>query len=210
MSRPLLITDCDEVLLHMVAPWRQWLGEAEGVDFTFSGQDFASAMRYRSTGELVPQSEMWRLLDVFFSTQMDRQVPIEGSVNAIQTLSRQADVVVLTNLGDSYQQARTRQLADHGLNLKVYTNQGPKGPALQRIVAEFRPSRAVFIDDIALHHGSVAELAPDVARLHLCGEPELAPHIRCAHAQGHAHARIDTWEQALPWLAARLDGEPDD
>ena len=25
MSRPLLITDCDEVLLHMVAPFRDWL-----------------------------------------------------------------------------------------------------------------------------------------------------------------------------------------
>lgn len=210
MSRPLLITDCDEVLLHMVVPWRQWLGEAEGIDFAFSGHDFASAMRYRTTGELVPQSEMWRLLDVFFSTQMNRQYPIEGSVNAIHTLSRQADVVVLTNLGDAYQEARTRQLADHGLDLKVYTNQGPKGPALQRIIAEFRPSRAVFIDDLAQHHGSVAELAPDVFRLHLCGEPQMAPHIHCAHEQGHAHARIDTWEHALPWLAARLDGESDD
>jgi len=29
MSRPLLVTDCDEVLLHMVRPWSGWLGEAK-------------------------------------------------------------------------------------------------------------------------------------------------------------------------------------
>ena len=28
MKRPLLITDCDEVLLHMVSHFRTWLGEA--------------------------------------------------------------------------------------------------------------------------------------------------------------------------------------
>ena len=33
MTRPLIITDCDEVLLHMVVPFRQWLDEAHDVHF---------------------------------------------------------------------------------------------------------------------------------------------------------------------------------
>ena len=33
MSRPLLISDCDEVLLHMVAPFRDWLAETQGIEF---------------------------------------------------------------------------------------------------------------------------------------------------------------------------------
>jgi hypothetical protein len=41
-------------------------------------------------------------------------------------------------------------------------------------------------------------------RLHLCGEPLLAPHIDCAHKAGHAHARIDR-DHALPWVMAQLD-----
>jgi hypothetical protein len=44
-----------------------------------------------------------------------------------------------------------------------------------------------------------------VTRLHLCGEPLLAPHIACAHEAGHAHARIDDWDRALPWLLERLE-----
>jgi FMN phosphatase YigB (HAD superfamily) len=210
MSRPLVITDCDEVLLHMVQPWRQWLDEHHAIRFTFNGNDFARAMHHKDSGEPVAPERMWRLLDDFFITEMGRQYPIEGAVEAIHTLAEEADVVVLTNLQDHHRDARAAQLLGHGLNLKVYTNQGPKGPALQRILDEHRPTRAVFIDDIAQHHGSVAELAPQVHRLHLCGEPLMAPHIRCAHALGQAHARIDDWNSALPWLLARLNGEEND
>ena len=70
-----------------------------------------------------------------------------GAVELGEAIGREADVVVLTNLQDHFNEARTAQLLSHGLNLKVFTNQGPKGPALQNILAEYRPSRALFIDD---------------------------------------------------------------
>lgn len=209
MSRPLVITDCDEVLLHMVVPWSEWLRESHGIAFSFTGNDFTRSMHH-ANGEPVAPEDMWRLLDEFFTHEMKRQYPIAGALPAMAELARHADVVVLTNLTDDHRDARAAQLLGHGLDVKVYTNQGPKGPALRRIHEEYAPSRAVFIDDIAVHHGSVAELAPGVHRLHLCGEPQMAPHIRCAHAAGHAHARIDSWDSALPWLLARLNGDEHD
>lgn len=210
MSRPLVISDCDEVLLHMIAPFRDWLGEAHQIDFDLSGREFHQAMTRRGTGEAVDPSEVWPLLNRFFDDEMHRQMPIAGAVKGIAALAEHADVVVLTNLLDHRQENRTRQLADHGIRVRVFTNQGPKGPALKAILDEYNPSRAVFIDDLAQHHGSVAELLPHVSRLHLCGEPSIAPHIACAHQAGHAHARIDDWDSALPWLLARLYGEADD
>ena len=208
MSRPLIISDCDEVLLHMIGPFRDWLGEAHGIDFDMGGGEFANAMTRRETGTVVETAEIWPLLNLFFDSEMHRQHPIDGSVAGIAALREHADVVVLTNLQDHRQETRTRQLADHGLNLRVFTNQGPKGPALQAIIEEYRPSRAIFIDDLAQHHGSVAEVAPQVSRLHLCGEPLIAGHIACAHKAGHAHARIDDWAKALPWLLTRLYVDP--
>ncbi|MFM5932113.1 MAG: HAD family hydrolase [Novosphingobium sp.] len=210
MNRPLLITDCDEVLLHMVKPFRDWLVDVHGIDFHWNGNDFSKAVHYLSSGDLVPGEETWRLLNVFFETQMDKQYPIAGALEAIGEIAREADVVVLTNLGHQFNAARTAQLAGHGFDLKVYTNLGPKGPALQKIIAEYAPSRALFVDDIAHHHGSVADLAPQVHRLHLCGEPLLAPHIPCAREAGQAHARIDNWNEALPWIAGKLYGEAHD
>jgi hypothetical protein len=204
MSRPLIISDCDEVLLHMVGPFRDWLGEQEGIDFDMSGGDFANAMKRRDTGAPVATAEMWKLLNRFFDNEMHRQYPISGAMAAMEALAGHADVVVLTNLLDHRRDHRTRQLADHGLNVRVFTNQGPKGPALKAILDEYAPSRAIFIDDLAQHHDSVAEVTPEVHRLHLCGEPMIAAHIACAHKAGHAHARIDDWQAALPWLLERL------
>ncbi|WP_156840746.1 HAD family hydrolase [Novosphingobium aquimarinum] len=204
MNRPLVITDCDEVLLHMVSHFRDWLAEEEGITFEMGGRDFVSAMRYAESGEAVEQKEIWRLLNLFFDGQMHRQTPVKGAVEGIAALSEYADVVVLTNLMDHRQESRTQQLLGHGIDLKVYTNQGPKGPALQAILDEYQPSRAVFIDDLAQHHDSVSAVAPHVDRLHLCAEPLLAPHIACALEAGHAHARIDTWDEAVPWLIDRL------
>ena len=207
MSRPLIISDCDEVLLYMVSPFRDWLDETQGVEFRMNGNDFSQALRWQETGEILAPDDIWRMLGKFFDTEMHRQSPIPGAIEGINELGEQADVVILTNLVDKRQQMRTRQLADHGLNARVFTNQGPKGPALQRILDEYNPTKAIFIDDLAQHHRSARETIGQITTLHLCGEPMLAPHIDCAHTSGHADARIDTWEHALPWLKEELEKE---
>ena len=207
MSRPLIISDCDEVLLHMIAPFRDWLGASQGVDFELKGNNFAEAMRWKDSGEQVGEKEIWSLLRGFFDTEMHRQHPITGSVEAMGTLGEKADVVILTNLHDRHRDMRFDQLAGHGIDARVFTNQGPKGPALKAIVEEYAPSRAIFIDDLAQHHRSAREHAPGITTLHFCGEPSIAPAIDCAHISGNAEARIDTWDEALPWLLAQLEEE---
>lgn len=203
-SRPLIVCDCDEVLLHMVAPFRDWLAETQGVTFAMDS-DFSRALRWTDSGEPVESREIWRLLRAFFETEMDRQTAIPGAVQALRELAETADVVVLTNLIDEHRELRQAQLTRHGIAARVFTNQGPKGPALERIIAEYRPSHTFFIDDLPQHHQSAREtIANDVTTLHLCGEPQLAGHIACAHATGHADARIDNWAEALPWLRERL------
>ncbi|BEU99053.1 HAD family hydrolase [Novosphingobium olei] len=209
MNRPLVISDCDEVLLHMVAPYRDFLAEQHDIDFVMNSADFGKAMRYRD-GRLVEPAEIWRLLNLFFDTEMHRQQAIAGAVEGINALAQHADVVILTNLNDHRRDTRAEQLRNVGIDARVFTNQGPKGPALKAILEEYNPSKALFIDDLPQHHGSVAEMLPHVTRLHLCGEPMIAAHIDCAHKAGHAHARIDDWATALPWIMERISGDNDD
>ncbi len=205
MTRPLIISDCDEVLLHMVAPFKDWLEASQGVAFNLEGHNFAEALRWQANGDLLEPADIWKMLGQFFDTQMDSQMPIAGAVEGINTLAERADVVILTNLVDERREKRAEQLAAVGINARVFTNQGPKGPALKAIIDEYAPTRAVFIDDLAQHHASVAEITPQVTRLHLCGEPMIAHAIDCAHKAGHAQARIDRWDEALPWLLERLE-----
>lgn len=206
MTRPLIISDCDEVLLHMVSHFKHWLEASQGVDFNLEGHNFAQALRWQKSGELLEPADIWKMLGRFFDTEMDSQTPIPGAVEAIGTLSEHADVVVLTNLVDERREKRAEQLARVGIHAPVYTNQGPKGPPLKAILEEHGAGRpALFIDDLAQHHLSVRETAPDVLRLHMCGEPSIADAITCAHTAGDADARIDRWDEALPWILEQLE-----
>ncbi|MDO7835950.1 HAD family hydrolase [Sphingobium sp. HBC34] len=205
MTRPLIITDCDEVLLHMVVPFGQWLDEAHHVHFDLRERGFAEALRHKDSGAPLERDHVWALLLGFFETEMHRQAPIAGAVEALHRLSRVADIEVLTNITERHQQARAQQLAAHGLHVPVHWNQGGKGRPLADIVAARAPSAALFIDDLAEHHHSVATHAPGVWRLHMVGEPKIAADIPPAP---HAHARIDNWAAAEQWIIQKLAQGP--
>ncbi len=198
--KPLLITDCDEVLLHMVRHFGTWLGEEHAIAFDMAGGDFATSMT-RADGTVLERDEMWGLLDGFFPGQMARQTLVPHAREALAALATQADIVVLTNLQDHCRTHRIDQLAEHGIVHRVECNQGGKGPPVARLLAEYRPSVAVFVDDLAVHHESVADSAPGVFRLHMISEPDLAVHVPPAPA---AHARIDDWIAAQAWIEARF------
>ena len=200
--RPLLICDCDEVLLHMVRHFGTWLREHHDIGFEMAGGDFATAMK-RADGGAVAREEMWALLDGFFPGEMNRQTLVPGAREALAEIARVADVVILTNLGDHCREARIAQLVRHGIAHRVETNQGGKGDPVARLAAEHGATVTVFVDDLAVHHDSVARHAPGVYRLHMVSEPELARHIPPAPA---AHARIDDWAEAKSWILARFDG----
>ncbi|MGC6399886.1 HAD family hydrolase [Sphingomonas sp. FW199] len=199
--KPLLICDCDEVLLHMVRHFADWLDRAHQIDFVLHNSEFGRAMRRRSDGMLVPQEQAWDFLGGFFTTEIHSQTPIPGAIESIQALAKEADIVILTNLIDDHRDRRIDQLARHGLIHRVETNQGGKGHPVRRLMREHGDPVTVFVDDLAVHHQSVAEHAPLAHRLHLVGCDDVASTTLPAP---HAHARIDRWDDAMPWIRSRF------
>jgi hypothetical protein len=197
MSRPLLITDCDEVLLHMVSHFEAWLGEAHDIDFDFEGGKFADALTVRATGETLEEARVWPLLQQFFREEMHRQTPVPGAIEALGRIGEVADIVVLTNLGDEAHGWRVEQLASHGIRHEVVTNQGGKGVPARAIMERHGASVTAFVDDLPVHHASLAKHAPEVWRVHMVAEPRLAPNVPPAE---RAHVRIDHWDQASAWI----------
>ncbi len=199
--RPLLITDCDEVLLHMVGHFAEWIEEAHGYRFNLETADFATAITDTTSGEPVAAERIWPLLDRFFDSEMHRQNVVPGAVEALSRIGEVADIVVLTNLGDRYEAARVEQLGRFDIRHRVLCNRGGKGRPVVELLEEMRPSLAVFVDDLAVHHESVAKHAPQVWRLHMIAEPRLAAHMPAA---ADAHARIDEWDEAAAWILERF------
>jgi hypothetical protein len=205
MSRPLLISDCDEVLLHMVGHFAEWLDEAHGMSFALEAPGFRDAIRDKATGALVPEDRIWPLLDRFFDTEMHRQNVVPGAVQALASIAKEADIVILTNLGDEYQAPRIKQLEAFDIRHRVRCNRGGKGGPVVELIEEMRPSVTVFVDDLDVHHESVAKHAPEVWRLHMIAEPRVAAHKGKAP---HAHARIDEWGAATDWIMGRFAKGP--
>jgi hypothetical protein len=203
MNRPLLITDCDEVLLHMVSHFADWLGETQGINFDLRQGDFRAALTFAADGAAVPEDRIWPLLEGFFRTEMHRQTVVPGAIEALGRIGEVADIVVLTNLGDEAHAWRVEQLAKHGIRHEVVCNRGGKGEPLRGLVERHAASSSVFVDDLAVHHASVAKHSPATARLHMIAEPALAAVTPPAP---HANARIDDWAVATPWILEQLQG----
>jgi len=204
MSRPLLISDCDDVLLHFAPHFADWVGETHGLVFVLDQPGFAGALR-DANGEPVAREKVWPLLDLFFDNEMHRQHLVAGAGAALTAIGAVADIVILTNIGDQYRANRIAQLEAFDIRHRVLCNQGGKGRPVRELVDEMKPSVAVFVDDLPHHHQSVAEHAPGVWRLHMIAEPELAAHSPPAP---FAHARIDAWDEALPWILEKFAGSP--
>jgi hypothetical protein len=201
-GRPILITDCDEVLLHMVRHFSSWLDEEHDILFRPEEGDMSGALKFKGNGERVPSEKVWEHLWGFFGSEMHRQTIVPGAVEALGTIGEKADIVILTNLGEEAREGRIEQLARFGIHHEVVCNRGGKGEPLKGIIARHGASRSVFVDDLAVHHASVAKHSPDTHRLHMVAEPSLAAVTATAE---HAEARIDDWALATPWILDRLE-----
>ena len=121
MTRPLLICDCDEVLLHMVRHFGVWLREHHDIDFDLGGEgDWFAKMSRRDGGPRPTPEQMWGYLDGFFPQEMDRQTLVPHAGEALAALGESADIVILTNLKDAVRQPRIDQLAKFGIQLQQY------------------------------------------------------------------------------------------
>ena len=201
MKRPLLITDCDEVLLHMVSHFAEWLEAEHDVRFALETGRFTDAMTRVSTGEPLDLDQGWILLEAFFRGEMHRQTLVPGAVEALGRIGEIADIVILTNLGNEAHPWRVEQLASHGIRHDVICNSGGKGTPVKDILKKMRPTRTAFVDDLPMHHASVAKHAPTVWRLHMIAEPRVASAVPKAE---YAHARIDDWPAASDWILERF------
>ncbi len=198
--RPLVISDCDGVLLEFADPFIAYLDSAHGLTLKLTSFALAGNI-HDAGGRPIEPAAFPALLDGFFATHMPTQVPIPGAVAALARLAEYCDIVVLTNIADHHAVARTTELARLGMPYRVIGNHGPKGGPISALVDEFQPSVTVFIDDLPPHHSSAKNTVPHVHRLHMVAE---APLRNLIPAAPDAHTRIDHWPEALAHIEAHF------
>ncbi|MGK6312937.1 hypothetical protein [Neorhizobium sp. DT-125] len=198
-DRPLVVCDVDDVVLHFVAPFQDFL-RGEGHELL--------PRSFRLTGNIVSietqvalePMDVRRLIETFFELQENWQLPFDLVVQTLERLSGEADVVFLTAMPPRYREQRRRLLDRLGLPFPLIASEEPKGPIMHRLHAG-RPLPSVFIDDMAHNLHSVRDHVSRSLLLHMM--PDSPLHL-LAPKPADDIARATDWPHAAELIRAHI------
>ena len=200
-NRPLVICDVDEVVVHFTRDFEDFL-EGLGLWLDTSISLFSSNIRNQKTRILLSPEEIEKTVVQFFAERTLDMQTIEGAVEALHSIGKSADVIMLTNLPHEAGDDRRANLAGHGLNFPVVTNSGPKGPAIQKIASQVS-APLVFIDDSPGFITSAFHHAPDVHLIHFLHDERYA---RLVAPLDFVSLRTNTWQEMHPHVLKLIAG----
>ena len=200
-NRPLVICDVDEVVVHFTRDFEDFL-DGLGLWLDTSISLFSSNIRNQKTRILLSPEEIEKTVVQFFAERTLDMQTIEGAVEALHSIGKSADVIMLTNLPHEAGDDRRANLAGHGLNFPVVTNSGPKGPAIQKIASQVS-APVVFIDDSPGFITSAFHHAPDVHLIHFLHDERYA---RLVAPLDFVSLRTNTWQEMHPHVLKLIAG----
>ena len=198
-DRPLIVSDADEVLVHFMAGFEDFLASRD-LYFTWESYRLSGNIRRRDTDDALEGPEIGGLIEAFFVEYVDVLTPVEGAAEALSALSQRAQIVVLSNVPFAQRERRRRWLARHGIGYPLVANIGAKGPAVRELAAR-TAAPAYFIDDSPRNHHTVARDAGHVCRVHFVADARLA---RLLAPAPDSHHRADNWPAARALIEADL------
>lgn len=198
-TRPLYVTDADEVIVSFARPLEGFLGQ-RGMRLELRDYRLLGNIRYVDSGEAVDRDTLFGLIDDFFAAEVDRQPLVPGAAEALSALSASGQVIVLTNVPEVYRQRRIAAFRQLGIHAPVIANNGLKGAPVQALAARVN-APVVFIDDIEQHIRAVADSVPHSYRIHYIADTRLAAVTPQAPL---SHHRASDWGDILNAISRHL------
>ena len=199
-DHPLVISDADEVLLQFMRQFEIYL-DRNDMWIDLSSFRLQGNIKYKGSDEAVDMTNR-NIIDDFFAAETLNFSPVEGAAEALNALSNEAQIIILTNLPLAQKSERQINLSKHGMDYPVIVGSGLKGPAVKSLGEKIN-APLFFLDDIPHNINSVAEYVPTSGRIHMIADPRLSKLIGAAEG---ASARIDQWQEAQAWILDKLAG----
>lgn len=188
-NQPLIICDVDEVIVHFLRGLEGFLAEnglwLDPASFALNGN-----IKYEGGHDPLPVTELGGILEQFFAEKTGHLELIKGADEALDALSEDAQIIMLTNMPNAYRLDRIKNLGGHGIHFPVVSNAGPKGPTVKHIT-ETVTTPTIFIDDTPSNVSSVADYAPDVHILHFMQDHRFRRHLPDLNG---IIASVDNWD----------------
>lgn len=200
-SRPLVICDVDEVILHLISHLERYL-EQNGLFFRAHSYKLTGNIARQSDGIQLQQPEVRRHLEQFFDSESHRQEMVAGADVALKEITRTHDVILLTNLPGAHNKpVRETLLAGMGIPYPVLTNSGPKGGAVAAL-SSGRPAPVVFIDDSPTNHSSVKTSLPSAVLVQFIADERFRAN---AEKDDHIDLLTGDWQETAAFIASLLE-----
>lgn len=199
-TRPLVICDVDEVILHMILHLEDYLGER---DLVFLNHEYRLTGNIASRDSKTPlhSDQVRKHLMQFFNEESHRQTMVSGANDALQSLSRDWEIILLTNLpGHHNKSTREALLSGMGIPYPVLTNSGPKGGAVAALAAG-RPQPVVFIDDSPTNHASVQASLPSSTQIQFIADQRF---LRSVTPDKHIDLLTGDWPETAAFIGTIL------
>tara|TARA_E500000178_G_scaffold109417_1_gene109149 strand:- start:1622 stop:2272 length:651 start_codon:yes stop_codon:yes gene_type:complete len=197
-DRPLVISDADEVLLQFMRQFEVYL-DRNDMWIDLSSFRLQGNIKYKGSDEAVDMTNR-NIIDDFFAAETLNFSPVDGAAEALTALSKEAQVIILTNLPLAQKNERQINLSKHGMDYPVIVGSGLKGQAVKSLGDKIN-APLFFLDDIPHNINSVAEYVPMSGRIHMIADPRLSKLIGAAEG---ASARIDQWHEAQNWILDKI------
>ena len=198
-NKPLVISDVDEVVVHFIQNFEDYIANT-GLSLKPGNPMELYHIYNTETGEAISASSAFDLVNQFFVDRTRDMKAISGAIEGLTALSKDATVVMLTNLPHFAGDDRRANLAMLGLDFPVITNSGPKGPALLEIASRTK-APVVFIDDSQNFIQSAFDHAPHVHMIHFLHDERFAKFVP---KLDFVSLRCDNWRDVQSHAAELL------
>lgn len=199
LGRPLVVVDVDEVLGLFMKGFGAFLAE-RGYEFRIDRFALFQNIYAAGAAEHLDLEAGRALFHEFFASRCAEMEPAPGAVEALNRLSRGAEILILSNAPPQAERLRGDWLKKHGLQHPLILSSGPKGPITAALVAQ-TPQKSAFVDDLLSNLDSVREHAPATATFQHVADERLRP---LAPSAPERHPRIDDWAELAAAIEAAI------
>ncbi|HEX7886191.1 MAG TPA: hypothetical protein VF474_09460 [Phenylobacterium sp.] len=197
-DRPLVIVDVDEVLALFMQGFGDFL-TGQGLEMRIERFALFQNVYRPGESEHLPIAEGKPLLDAFFATHCHEMEPAPGGIEALNRLSKSAEILILSNAPPEAERLRTAWLRKHGLAHPLILSSGPKGPIAAALVSQ-TARKSAFVDDLLPNLDSVQDHSPRTATFQHVADLRL----RQFAPRSDRHRRIDDWAELAEAIEAAI------
>ena len=196
-SKPLLISDADEVIVNMISCFEEFILK-ENLYYDMSAYALFGNIKNKEDDSIVNNEKIIELLNNFYDLHTMDITFVQEAVIYLKKIETELDVqiIILSNLPLKNREEREISFKNNGLNYPVIANSGPKGPAIKEVTKELMKN-VFFIDDISTNLLSAHETVNNIKTIHYISDDRIA---KLALTPEKVNLRAESWIEIYNYI----------